>query len=345
MVHDTYPIYLIPEMLASTLKEARHLQQLNLKAQSQPEVAEIPTREHKSFSKKAILKCLKIFNCGYFGLLGLLTVLVAPNPILMSFMLVIGIALYLVLRPLLADELKAYFQQEQLRKRTLRAKNAAARDKFNANYHDNWLQQVAQQQFSPQDYSLYVYRKICSSDFTVEYGEPDSAAQAGVSEAFFLNYLNHYFGQDFKIETRVLDIPGFAYGYSTDFALIHPQSGLALDIEIDEPYEGRSKQPHHCQDDPKDARRNKFFIERNWLVIRFSEYQIASQPDACCRAIAVFLALFLDETLFEDLNLVKPLRLDSCWNKVKARRLAKQGYRETYLADYKIYQPRSRRVN
>ena len=36
----------------------------------------------------------------------------------------------------------------------------------------------------------------------------------------------------------------------------------------------------------KDNQRNQFFLEKNWVVIRFSELQVVKYPDSCCKAIA-----------------------------------------------------------
>ena len=90
-----------------------------------------------------------------------------------------------------------------------------------------------------------------------------STAQVGVSERFFLQYLTEYFVTETKqgeslqvIPGEELPIPGFDYNYSTDFSLVDPQSGLRIDVEIDEPYEGKTKKPHHCCDQGKDKRRN-----------------------------------------------------------------------------------------
>lgn len=67
-------------------------------------------------------------------------------------------------------------------------------------------------------------------------------------------------------------------------------SSLSIDIEIDEPYVGNTKAPHHCIDQGKDDIRNEFFTNGNWVVIRFSEKQVVKYPRSCCKVIASVVA-------------------------------------------------------
>ena len=162
-----------------------------------------------------------------------------------------------------------------------------------------------------------------------------STAQQGVSEADFGKFLNVYFGELVQ-QGEELSIPNTEYRYSTDFSLVFQE--LRLDIEIDEPYEGRSKQPHHCCDDPKDTNRNQFFVDANWIVIRFSEQQAVYYPKSCCKVIAKVIEEITGEERYlarcRDLADLKPQRR---WNTAHARQLAKWDYRLKYLKEAGIY--------
>lgn len=154
-------------------------------------------------------------------------------------------------------------------------------------------------------------------------------AQVGVSEKAFQQILQQFFpnivpGLQFK--NPVLDFP-----YSVDFALFH-KSGLSVDIEIDEPYVGNTKEPSHCIDSAKDDIRNKFFIAGNWVVVRFSEKQVVQYPQSCCQVIASIIARVTgDYTYLTQLENIPKLPSESLWTTRQAKKWAKQNYRQTYL--------------
>jgi very-short-patch-repair endonuclease len=160
-------------------------------------------------------------------------------------------------------------------------------------------------------------------------------AQTGVSETYFQRYLRKYFddflhpGYEFKVNDKIT--------YSSDFTLILP-IGIGLIIEVDEPYEGRSKKPHHCTDDGKDEYRDKFFLKGNWIVVRFSEFQVCAYPDECCYVIARTLDRIDSRYNFgKSFVGISNLPLDSRWDKRQAKLMASQDYRLKYLEKYNIY--------
>jgi very-short-patch-repair endonuclease len=102
-----------------------------------------------------------------------------------------------------------------------------------------------------------------------------SEAPAGVSEKAFYEIMKRIFPT--IVQGVAFQNPKFPHPYSADFILVH-SSGLSIDIEIDEPYVGNTKAPHHCIDQGKDDIRNQFFTSNNWVVIRFSEKQAVKYP-------------------------------------------------------------------
>lgn len=160
--------------------------------------------------------------------------------------------------------------------------------------------------------------------------------QQGVSEKQFFVYLCRYFSgfYDFCMGGE-FPIPGTSFCYSADFILVHQPTGLAIDIEIDEPYDGKTGKPHHCVDRNKDSQRNRFFLERNWIVIRFSELQIVQYPDGCCKAIArVISQITGDYRSLVQLQNVVALFLHKQWNSKEAIYMAKIRFRKRYLKKY-----------
>lgn len=156
-----------------------------------------------------------------------------------------------------------------------------------------------------------------------------SSAQRGVSEEKFYHVLRQYFPVEFGGE---FPIPNSKYAYSADLQIVY-KCGLAVDIEIDEPYEGRSLEPHHCIDQGKDLQRNKFFISGNWIVIRFAEIQVVKYPYEC--------AVVVDHVLSKALGgkpRLKPterLPVVNVWTIKEAKKMAKSGFRQTYLPGWK----------
>jgi very-short-patch-repair endonuclease len=159
--------------------------------------------------------------------------------------------------------------------------------------------------------------------------ERKSLAQTGVSEPSFYRILQRTFS---NIKQGLeFEISGFAHPYSADFALQH-ESGLCIDIEIDEPYVGDTKAPHHCLDQGKDDLRNEFFTSGNWIVVRFSELQAVKYPQSCCKEIAKVLARVAgDRVAFSKLQGVPDLPPDPMWTIKQAQKMARNDYRQTYL--------------
>jgi very-short-patch-repair endonuclease len=160
-----------------------------------------------------------------------------------------------------------------------------------------------------------------------------SEAKEGVSEKDFYQALTRIFpnvSQGVKF-----DNPNYPYPYSADFILLH-SSGLSIDIEIDEPYVGHTKEPHHCIDQGKDEMRNQFFTSNNWVVVRFSEKQVVKYPYRCCKVIAFIIAKVTgDYTFLSRLQNTPDLPVEPMWNIKQAKEWAKLDYRKTYLPIYK----------
>lgn len=155
-----------------------------------------------------------------------------------------------------------------------------------------------------------------------------SVAQQGVSEQTFFRHLQTIFP---GIQQGLEFPSNYKYPYSADFVYVH-NSGLSLDLEIDEPYVGNTKQPHHTTDGSKDEIRNQFFTANNWIVIRFAEEQVVRYPLSCCKVIAdVIEEVGGDRSFVERLKDVPSLPPVPRWNAKQARRMARQDYRSSYL--------------
>ena len=156
-----------------------------------------------------------------------------------------------------------------------------------------------------------------------------SDAPEGVSEKDFYQLSKRVFPN--IVQGIAFQNPKFPHPYSADFLIVHT-SGLSIDIEIDEPYVGNTKAPHHCIDQGKDHIRNQFFTNNNWVVIRFSEKQVVKYPYRCCKVIAQVIAKVSGDCTFgRKLKEMPPLPSEPMWTIKQAKKWAKENYRKTYL--------------
>ena len=162
-----------------------------------------------------------------------------------------------------------------------------------------------------------------------------SQAQQGVSEERFLQYLQRYFEE--VVQAAEFKIPSSQRSYSADFTVIHTPSGLGIDVEIDEPYAGKSKKPTHCCDADSDMRRNQLFLEWNWIVVRFTEKQVVQAPLSCCKFLAIAIAFVTgDRSYLKQLETQPDLLSVKPWTTREARAMAKSNYRLTYLSGFGV---------
>jgi hypothetical protein len=172
-------------------------------------------------------------------------------------------------------------------------------------------------------------KKLLSGQVLRPVGE--SQARKGVSEEYFMNHLKPVFGEAVRWGGE-FPIPGGDYKYSHDMMLVHPASGICIDIEIDEPYEGKTRRPHHAIDDVTDAGRDRFFLDGNWIVVRFAEEQVVRYPDACCRYLAFAIAsLTGDGSYSERADVGEKPPPFSRWTRDVSREMARGRVRERYL--------------
>lgn len=149
----------------------------------------------------------------------------------------------------------------------------------------------------------------------------------GRSEAFFYKYLQKYFPK--QVYTDLALPIGKAY-YYPDFTLISEKHQLYVDIEIDEPYNFKGYPTHIKGSDDK---RNTYFVQCGWVVIRFAEEQIARQPLQCCKFIAQTLNQISRDKCFlkEDLQPIPDLSLrPKIWDSRKAKQMALNKTRDYY---------------
>ncbi len=182
---------------------------------------------------------------------------------------------------------------------------------------------------TPERIAAYQTQAILSAlTQTIPHDGNNSNAQIGQSEKAFGKVLYRYFGN--LIQTRLtLSIPNFPHPYSPDFAYIDQQKNLFIDIEIDEPYTGNPPKAIHYIG--KDTRRDEFFLDRGWIIVRFAEQQVVEQPDSCCKVIAELVSDLLNlpptTSSFSKITPITPVKQ---WTEDEANAMAKNRFRERY---------------
>lgn len=145
----------------------------------------------------------------------------------------------------------------------------------------------------------------------------------GKTELHFLNRLYDKFGSQIKVDMAPTKDYQF---YFPDFTFICEKTGLHIDIEIDEPYSYSEKKPiHHTE--TNDDERNRYFLEQNWCIVRFSEKQIIKEMDNCVSLIEEIVNSIHSKSLDFSTNIVNP---DKRWTYEEALVMIHNNTRNSY---------------
>jgi hypothetical protein len=303
---DSYPILKYPreikqklENQQSVLVEVEEIVNDNFSERADRDIPPLPTPYHKHTLYVLYGIYVLVLGSLVFKLLttGILAVIAGLSTI-------IGTVSYLPLKYRYHKLIKNYKNQ---RRSTVKIKKRVLEKLVSIDWSDNVL-------------------NIVRSDKRSIEGD----TKRGVSEYFFLTYLLRIdlgetsFGYEYPID-------GYPKPYTSDIEIIL-SNGLGIQIEIDEPYVGTTHKPHHCRDIDDDYNRDLYFTNNGWIVIRFSERQIVTNPDGCCGFIAqVVINLAGDISLLNLAKAAKNLRPDPHWSKAEAKVMAKDDERQKYL--------------
>lgn len=340
---ETYPVLVLPEFVLDYLKNKNKLTTNLLPAANKPFVV---TQRRRIFSQMQQQWVKRIWQ-GLFGTLGAILFLgliwswLGGDPtstISWAGFLIVSLLLYWggmqFLKYCSQVQLREHQRAEELYWQQNQANNERLRQESRAKLRRKIV--LRNERNGKLKRSLPKSRGIVAKDSLVR-GEIKGDAPKGVSEAYLAKFLQQYFS-DCQICEDYFAIEGTNLGYTTDFSIIEPTTGIGIDLEVDEPYEGRYKQPHHCTDDGKDRRRNNYLVERGWIVLRVSEFQVVSQPESVCKLIAQILdRLSIKSHYLEPLSSFPDLKYDPTWNSVGVRSMVYRQYRERYLDKYGIF--------
>lgn len=144
----------------------------------------------------------------------------------------------------------------------------------------------------------------------------------GRSEKKFLSFL--------KLDGQIfndLELRSKSSFFAPDITYVSNDYNLFLDIEIDEPY-SFSNQPIHFIES-HDRFRDQIFTDANWLVVRFSEKQIMTQPLKCCEYINELIKSYFNFN-FDNLFRISFSFREKRWTKKESYEMIKRKYRFSY---------------
>lgn len=148
----------------------------------------------------------------------------------------------------------------------------------------------------------------------------------GYKEADFLQELK---SSDLNIGIKDdghLMIKGRQSPYEPDIILYDKPLGLFIDVEIDEPYNGFSRLATHTIEGYDDIR-NTYFSESGWIVIRFTEHQVHTNPKGCVDFINAMLNGLRKKRIGQNTESID----ESRWTVAQAVVWERDLYREKYL--------------
>jgi len=185
-------------------------------------------------------------------------------------------------------------------------------------------------QASKSNLLLRIFRRKLLLKFDQQILEPTECKvliKKGASEDFFFSYLQKYFGANIH-QGKMLG----SKKLFPDFTYLNNKKNLCIDIEIDEPYIALTGKPiHHTESN--DSWRDSMFSNHGWSTIRFTEKQVVTQPDNCCKLIELFIQNYIELTPINNELLINSTEIltTPVWTIDEANSMAYFRFRLTYL--------------
>lgn len=113
-----------------------------------------------------------------------------------------------------------------------------------------------------------------------------------------------------------------------DYSIYEENYGIAINIEIDEPYNLKNGEPLNCAESLKEAMRESTFIRNGWIVIRFAEEQAVRWPK---ESVSYIFSIIYSLIFYRDSYDLGKLPLVDDWTETEAHKLAYSRHRNKYL--------------
>ncbi|MCG8806479.1 hypothetical protein G1K75_12540 [Tenacibaculum finnmarkense] len=178
----------------------------------------------------------------------------------------------------------------------------------------------------------YPVLKIPAKNCIVRTHKYGATKRKGFKDQSFEKSISTFFSNKYEVSGNVrLNTGKSTRPFEPDIAIICSTSkNIRIDIEIDEPYAGITRQSIHCKGE--DVNRDNYFRDRGWIVIRFSEYQVHTKEIECLNFIALVINSI--DNFFQipnNLQAVLKIQNEILWDIVQAQKWEKENYRENYL--------------
>ena len=178
----------------------------------------------------------------------------------------------------------------------------------------------------------YPILKIPNKDCIVRTHRIGTTKRKGFKDESFEKSISTLLSNKYQVSGDVrLNTGKSTRPFEPDIAIIcSTKKNIRIDIEIDEPYAGITRQPTHCAGE--DVNRDNYFRDRGWIVIRFSEYQIHTKEKECLKFIATIInSIDSSFQIPNDLQNLPKIQNENLWDIVQAQKWEKVNYRENYL--------------
>ena len=156
----------------------------------------------------------------------------------------------------------------------------------------------------------------------------------GYTEQLFEDFIKSHLPNSFSIVGNAKILLGDeCRPYEPDIAIIASSNkNIRIDIEIDEPYNGVTREPAHfigCGDEFRDLN----IVNAGWIVMRFTEEQIFCEKEKCLNEIYRLLWSLDSNYVFEILDFDRNIHLGikPFWTELDAKMMAATNFRENYL--------------
>ena len=156
----------------------------------------------------------------------------------------------------------------------------------------------------------------------------------GYTEQLFEDFIKSHLPNSFSIIGNAKILLGDeCRPYEPDIAIIASSNkNIRIDIEIDEPYNGVTREPTHfigCGDEFRDLN----IVNAGWIVMRFPEEQIFCEKEKCLNEIYRLLWSLDSNYVFEILDFDRNIHLGikPYWTELDAKMMAAANFRENYL--------------